>query len=76
MKGWPGQAPFNGILVAAAPAEIPQILLDQLAPGGRLVIPVGGSASQQLICVTRTDHEFVREILCDVSFVPMLGGTG
>ncbi len=76
MKGWPGQAPFDGILVAAAPAEIPQILLDQLAPGGRLVIPVGGSASQQLISITRTDSEFVREVLCDVSFVPMLGGTG
>ena len=76
MEGWPGQAPFDGILVAAAPGEIPQPLLDQLAPGGRLVMPVGRSGDQELLRVTRTDDGFEREHLCRVSFVPLLGGTG
>ena len=76
MEGWPGQAPFDGILVAAAPGEIPQPLLDQLAPGGRLVMPVGPSGQQELVRVTRTDEGLEREHLCWVSFVPLLGGTG
>ncbi len=76
MKGWPGQAPFDGILVAAAPAEIPQSLLDQLAPQGRLVIPVGAGGHQQLMRITRTEQHFEQEVLCDVSFVPLLAGVG
>jgi len=76
MEGWPGQAPFDGILAAAAPGEIPPPLLAQLAPGGRLVIPVGRSGEQELLRVTRTEDGFEREHLCRVSFVPLLGGTG
>jgi protein-L-isoaspartate(D-aspartate) O-methyltransferase len=76
MKGWPGQAPFDGILVAAAPAGIPDTLLDQLAVGGRLIIPVGPSGRQELIRITRTTAGFERENLCAVSFVPLLEGTG
>jgi len=76
MEGWPGQAPFDGILAAAAPGEIPGALLEQLAPGGRLVLPVGRSGDQELLRVTRTDDGFEREHLCRVSFVPLLGGTG
>jgi protein-L-isoaspartate(D-aspartate) O-methyltransferase len=76
MQGWPGQAPFDGILVAAAPAGIPQKLLDQLAVGGRLIIPVGPAGRQDLMRVTRTEEGLKQENLCAVSFVPLLEGTG
>ena len=76
MKGWPGQAPFDGILVAAAPAGIPQKLLDQLAVGGRLIIPVGPAGRQDLVRVTRTEAGLEQESLCTVSFVPLLEGIG
>jgi len=76
MKGWPGQAPFDGILVAAAPADVPQTLLNQLAVGGRLIIPIGPPGRQDLVRVTRTESGFQRESLCAVSFVPLLEGTG
>jgi len=71
-RGWPGQAPFDGIIVSAAPEGVPEVLLEQLAPGGRLVIPVGSSGIQNLIRVTRTQTGFEQEDLCRVSFVPML----
>ena len=76
MRGWPGQAPFDGILVAAAPAGVPDQLLDQLAVGGRLIIPVGPPGRQELIRITRTPDGLERENLCAVSFVPLLEGTG
>jgi len=76
MQGWPGQAPFDGILVAAAPTGVPQTLLDQLAIGGRLVIPVGPPGRQDLVRITRSESGFERETLCAVSFVPLLEGTG
>ena len=76
LLGWPGQAPFDGILVAAAPTGVPQALLDQLAIGGRLVIPVGPSGRQDLVRITREESGFERENLCAVSFVPLLEGTG
>ena len=72
--GWPEQAPFDGILVAAAAVEIPPALPRQLAPHGRLIIPVGGSASQELLRVTRTADGFAEERLARVSFVPMIHG--
>lgn len=73
-QGWPAQAPFDAILVAAAPPEIPEVLLQQLAEGGLLVIPVGGSGVQQLLAVQRQGDEFKQQLLEMVSFVPMLGG--
>lgn len=76
MKGWPGQAPFDGILVAAAPAEIPKKLLEQLSVGGRLIIPIGPPGRQDLRCVVRTEEGLEHESLCPVSFVPLLEGTG
>ena len=76
MQGWPGQAPFDGILVAAAPAEIPQKLLDQLTVGGRLIIPIGPPGRQNLMRIIRTEDGFDRQSLCAVSFVPLLEGTG
>ncbi len=73
--GWPEQAPFDGIIVAAAPDEIPRTLLDQLAIGGVMLIPIG-SKTQQLHRVSRTEAGFEDEILEPVSFVPFLSGRG
>jgi protein-L-isoaspartate(D-aspartate) O-methyltransferase len=72
--GWPEHAPFDGILVAAAPVGIPSQLLEQLSINGRLVIPVGKSGSQELLLVTRTENGFQEKRLDTVSFVPMLEG--
>lgn len=72
--GWAEHSPFDGILVAAAPAGIPEALVAQLALGGRLVIPVGSPGGQDLVRVTRTSSGLEREVLERVSFVPMLGG--
>jgi protein-L-isoaspartate(D-aspartate) O-methyltransferase len=74
--GWAKHAPYDGILVAAAPLGVPKKLLDQLAVGGRLVIPVGASGRQQLLRITRTEQGYDEEILNEVSFVPLLGGIG
>lgn len=74
-KGWPSQAPFDGILVAAAPEAVPEDLLNQLADGGRLIIPVGGRASQELIKITRKGSDFEKRSLGMVRFVPLIGGS-
>jgi len=71
--GWPEQAPFDAIVVTAAPPTIPQPLLDQLALGGRLVIPVGEANQAELLVVTRTEHGFERRTAEAVRFVPMTG---
>lgn len=73
-EGWPALAPYNGIIVTAAAAEVPQALLDQLAPGGRLVIPVGAGDEQQLLLIVREDEGFTRHVLDAVRFVPLLNG--
>ena len=72
--GWESNQPFDGILVTAAPPEVPLSLLEQLALGGRLVIPVGDSARQRLRVITRTPHGFDEQLREAVRFVPMLGG--
>ena len=72
--GWSVHAPFDGIIVAAAPIGVPEALLEQLAIGGRLIIPVGKSGDQKLLLVTRTEEGFENEYIDSVSFVPMLGG--
>ena len=72
--GWKSMAPFNAILLAAAPHAIPQQLLDQLAEGGRLVAPVGPEGRQELLRMTRRGDQFLHERLGFVSFVPLLGG--
>ncbi len=73
LEGWPTEAPFDLILGAAAPETLPAALLDQLAPDGRLILPVGGRR-QQLMMVTSTTDGFVEEIIEEVNFVPMLQG--
>jgi len=72
--GWEEKGPFDGILAAAAPERIPESLLRQLAPGGRLVIPVGGD-TQHLQVVDRSAGGFVTEIVEAVRFVPLRPGT-
>lgn len=76
--GWPEHAPYEAIVVAAGGPEVPASLREQLAIGGRLVIPVGPTArDQQLVRVTRTgEHSFDRENLLPVSFVPLVGAEG
>lgn len=70
--GWKEHAPYDGIIVTAAPAEVPQALLEQLAPDGRLVIPVGGPAMQELLLVQKTDKGLNQERLELVNFVPLV----
>jgi protein-L-isoaspartate(D-aspartate) O-methyltransferase len=69
-QGWPEAAPFDAIVVTAAPAQTPQPLLDQLAVGGRLVIPLGTSA-QELFVLTREPEGIRRERVAPVRFVPL-----
>lgn len=74
-RGWPEEAPFDAIVLTAAPPEIPAPLLAQLAPGGRLVAPVG-SGWQELVVVERTAAGLVRRSVAPVRFVPMTGEAG
>ena len=67
------KAPFDGILAAAAPSDVPQELMDQLAVGGRLIIPIG-EHEQKLYRITRTEEGFQREFIEDVRFVPFRSG--
>jgi protein-L-isoaspartate(D-aspartate) O-methyltransferase len=69
-QGWPEAAPFDAILVTAAPADVPPALLDQLAAGGRLVIPLG-TTSQDLYVFTREPDRIRRESIIPVRFVPL-----
>ncbi|MCF6337902.1 MAG: protein-L-isoaspartate(D-aspartate) O-methyltransferase [Gammaproteobacteria bacterium] len=73
--GWPEFAPYDAIIATAAPEQVPQALLQQLAIGGRLVMPVGPQGVQELVLLTRTPEGIERQVLDKVSFVPMLGGT-
>jgi protein-L-isoaspartate(D-aspartate) O-methyltransferase len=71
-RGWPEAAPFDRIIVTAAPPEIPKALLDQLAPGGRLVAPVGAGWGQDLILLEKhPDGSVHRTAIAPVIFVPM-----
>ena len=72
-RGWPDASPFDGILVAAAPREVPSGLTDQLMLGGRLVIPVG-DYFQDLLVITRTKKGLKKRNVTAVRFVPMTGG--
>jgi protein-L-isoaspartate(D-aspartate) O-methyltransferase len=74
-QGWKSQKPFDGILVAAAPLAVPEALFAQLANRGRLIVPVGPEGAQQLVRFTRNGENIEREVLGQVAFVPLLGGT-
>jgi protein-L-isoaspartate(D-aspartate) O-methyltransferase len=73
--GWKANAPYDGILVAAAPLTVPDALIRQLKIGGRLVVPIGPEGEQQLVKLTRREPQRLeREPLGPVAFVPLLGG--
>ncbi len=71
--GWPDDAPYDAILVAASSPSVPDSLVDQLAVGGRLVIPVGEAFSQELVRVTKTSSRLRTESLGGCVFVPLIG---
>jgi protein-L-isoaspartate(D-aspartate) O-methyltransferase len=73
--GWKTHAPFDAILVAAAPLTVPEALIKQLKVGGRLLVPIGPEGNQELVRFTRREQRVERESLGNVAFVPLLGGT-
>jgi len=73
-EGWNKYAPYDGIIVTAAAPEIPEKLLAQLAPGGRLIIPLGPQGRQELTMVIQTGDHFDQLSLGAVSFVPLVAG--
>lgn len=73
-RGWPTHAPYDGILVAAAPLRVPETLLEQLKVGGRLIVPVGPEGAQELVRFTRREQKIERQGLGPVAFVPLLEG--
>ena len=77
-QGWPEHAPFDAIMVTAAPREVPQPLIEQLKPGGRLVVPVGGQANGQdlLLIEKRPDGTVARRNILAVRFVPLTDKSG
>ena len=76
-KGWPARAPFDAIVVTAAPETIPPPLLDQLADGGRMIVPVGPTrGTQTLTLVTKSDGAITKQALAPVRFVPFVRPDG
>ncbi len=75
-KGWEDEAPFDGIIVTAAAPDVPEPLKQQLAEGGRLIIPVGSMYSQMLISVEKKDNDYICENICGCVFVPLVGEYG
>lgn len=75
LRGWAQSGPYDAILMAAAPETLPDMLLDQLKDGGRLIAPVGGRGFQRLIFVARQGDEFPQKVIEHVNFVPTVGGT-
>lgn len=75
-QGWSVHAPYDAILMAAAPLAIPPVLFTQLQPGGQLIAPVGPEGRQQLVRITKRGEELHTETLGLVSFVPLLKGLG
>lgn len=75
-QGWPDAAPYDAILVAAAAPSVPQSLIDQLAPSGRLIIPIGPADAGQILMkyVRQPDGSVTNRDLGDVRFVPLVGG--
>lgn len=74
--GWPEFAPYDAILVSAGSPDVPKPLLEQLAVGGRLIVPVGGRDDQRLVEITRTDSGFTSRDVSEVRFVPLVGKHG
>jgi len=75
-KGWEEHSPFDAIIVTCAPTHIPEPLKNQLAEGGKMVIPVGKTFAQELVLLTKENGEIIRKAIIPVRFVPMLGENG
>jgi protein-L-isoaspartate(D-aspartate) O-methyltransferase len=73
-KGWPEKAPFDAIVVTAAPPEIPQALVDQLAEGGSMVLPVGTAFQELMLVEKKKGGEITKRVITAVRFVPMVKG--
>lgn len=74
MQGWPGEAEYDGIIGTAAALGLPPALINLLAMGGRMVLPVGAGQQQSLVLVCKTPEGITQQIIEPVHFVPMLGG--
>jgi len=72
--GWPERGPFDAIIVTASPRVIPEALIEQLSPTGRMLVPVGEARDQELVLVQRNGDEVKRQVLEAVRFVPLLSG--
>ncbi len=75
-KGWPEYAPFDAIIVTCAPTRIPEALQDQLAEGGRMIIPVGEAYGQELVLLTKKNGRIIQTAVLPVMFVPMVDQKG
>lgn len=75
-KGWPEHAPFDAIIVTAAPTEIPEPLKEQLADGGKMIIPVGERFAQELVLLQKSNGKLKRKSITPVRFVPMVDEEG
>jgi protein-L-isoaspartate(D-aspartate) O-methyltransferase len=73
-KGYPKEAPYDGIIVTAAAARVPEVLIGQLAENGKIVIPVGDFLYQKLLKITKTKEGLTERHVCDVRFVPLIEG--
>jgi protein-L-isoaspartate(D-aspartate) O-methyltransferase len=74
--GWPEEAPFDAIIVTCSPSKVPQPLQDQLNEGGRMIIPVGESFTQELVLITKEKGKLKQQSRLPVRFVPMKDGEG
>ncbi len=75
-EGWKEFAPYDGIIVTAGAPSVPEPLVEQLAEGGRLVIPVGGAFGQELLLISKNQGETTQEDICGCTFVPLVGKYG
>jgi protein-L-isoaspartate(D-aspartate) O-methyltransferase len=75
-KGLPEEAPFDRISVAAAAPDVPEPLIEQLADGGMLLVPVGGALSQELMMIRKVGGKVIKKNVCGVMFVPLVGEHG
>jgi protein-L-isoaspartate(D-aspartate) O-methyltransferase len=75
-QGWPDHAPYDGIIVTCAPEKIPEMLQTQLAEGGRMIIPVGGTYTQELILLEKKNGKLQKKSVLPVRFVPMIDEKG
>ena len=74
LRGLPSHGPYDGIILTASPTHIPEVLVEQLVVGGKMVLPLGSEELQELVLVTRTKAEFEVEVVERVNFVPLLSG--